>query len=155
MELAEIRGQLESLLSESRYMASCGDPDGIFREGEKALEETLDMLHDYELQAGQIKKDAGHFHTDARPRFINGVWLCPACSRRVGRNNTYCHWCGKKLGWGISPQRGGKVDTRQEKGGILPFEAEKEVTVQVYIGESRLAWLERVLGENFIRYEVM
>lgn len=108
MELAEIRGQLESLLSESRYMASCGDPDGIFREDQKALGETLDILHDYELQAGQIKKDAKHFHMGAGPGFKNGVWVCPACSRRVGRDDKYCRQCGKKLGRYPGPKRGGK-----------------------------------------------
>lgn len=50
---------------------------------------------------------------------------------------------------------GGKADTPQEKGGTPPFERDREVTVQVHIGESRLAWLERVLEENFIRYEVV
>ncbi len=55
----------------------------------------------------------------------------------------------------IPQEAGGEVDTPQEKGSTPPFERDREVTVQVYIGESRLAWLERVLGENFIRYEVM
>ena len=113
MKIAEIRAQLESLLSESRYMASQKDADEIFMKDQKAIEETLDILHDYELQSEQIKKDCEHFHTEANPRMRNGVWLCPKCGKRVQYNHTHCHWCGKKMGWDGSQQKGGKGRCRR------------------------------------------
>lgn len=106
MTLAEIRTELERLLLESRSIMNVnGNP--------KALEETLDILHDYELQSEQIRKDCEHFHTETKPDMRNGVWLCPSCGRRVQHNNTHCHWCGKKLGWDGSSQKGGRGRCRR------------------------------------------
>lgn len=65
----------------------------------KALEETLDILHDYELLSAQAKKDADYFHKEDRPVKQNGIWLCPGCHKRVAMHHTHCHWCGKKMGW--------------------------------------------------------
>ncbi len=113
MKLETIRAQLESLLSESRYMASHKDADEIFKKDQEALEEVLDILHDYELQTEQIRKDCDHFHTETRPYIRNGVWLCPKCGKRVQYNHTHCHWCGKKMGWDGSQQKGGKGRCRR------------------------------------------
>lgn len=107
MTICEIRAQLESLLTESRYMESQKDADGIYTEDRKALEETLDILHDYELQAEHIRKESEHFRTEGKPGFRNGVWLCPVCGKRVWENNTHCRWCGKMLGWKSCPENGG------------------------------------------------
>lgn len=92
MTLEQIKNQMGNLLDNSRSIINEG------REPE-VLEETLDILHDYELLSAQTKKDANHFHKEDRPVWHNGAWICPGCRRRVAVHHTYCHWCGKKMGW--------------------------------------------------------
>lgn len=103
MKMEEIREQLESLLSESRYMASQEDADEIFKADQEALEEVLDILHDYEQQSILCRRDFEFFHTTARPVYRNEAWHCPACGRMVFEKNMrgpwFCKWCGKWLDW--------------------------------------------------------
>ena len=99
MKAKDVKAQLESLLSESRYMASHKDSDDVFKSDAEAIEEALNILHDYELQAEQVKKDNEQFHVAAKPVRKNDIWLCPKCHKRVQIRYTHCHWCGKKMGW--------------------------------------------------------
>ncbi len=71
----------------------------LSEEGARTAEEALDILHDYQLQA---KQDAAlrRKHTVAgKPRLKDGVWHCPDCNGRCRPNHSFCHRCGKKLGW--------------------------------------------------------
>ena len=99
MTAESVKVQLESLLSESRYMTSFKDSDDVFQADAEALEEVLNILHDYELLSKRIGKDDEHFHIAAKPVLKDGIWLCPKCRKRVRMHHTYCHWCGKKMGW--------------------------------------------------------
>lgn len=47
MKAKDVKAQLESLLSESRYMASHKDSDDVFKSDAEAIEEALNILHDY------------------------------------------------------------------------------------------------------------
>ena len=104
MTAENVKTQLKRLLSEFRYMYGQEDLDGTYKEVLKAdveaLEETLDILQDYEHQAKQARMDMKHFYTADKALKENGLRLCPKCKRQVRYNHTYCHWCGKKLGWG-------------------------------------------------------
>lgn len=103
MTAENVKTQLQGMLSEFQYMTSREDLDGAYKEvleaNAEALEETLDILQDYEKQARQASKDTKHFHTESRPIRENGAWLCPKCKRKVRCSHSYCYWCGKKLGW--------------------------------------------------------
>lgn len=34
-----------------------------------------------------------------KPEWRNGVWCCPACGKRIQYHHSYCHKCGKRVGW--------------------------------------------------------
>jgi len=58
------------------------------------------------------------------------------------------------------PQQPGMGSAAQEnmvqsQDGVRPFEAEKEVVVQVHIRESSMEWFKKLMEARFIRYEVM
>ncbi len=60
------------------------------------LESTLQDYHDLAQQYGDVLTK---YCYEEKPVMKNGVWLCPACGRRVQHNHSHCHWCGKKMGW--------------------------------------------------------
>ena len=71
----------------------------ISEEGARTPEEALDILHDYRLQAKQYKALHSKHEVAGKPFLKDGVWHCPSCNRRTTPNHSYCHCCGKKLGW--------------------------------------------------------
>lgn len=71
----------------------------ISEEGAKTAEDALDILHDYQLQAKQYKALHSKHEVAGKPFLKDGVWHCPSCNRRTTPNHSYCHCCGKKLGW--------------------------------------------------------
>lgn len=66
-------------------------------------EKNLDIEYDYNGQAKMIQKMLLHYETEDRPIRRDGVFLCPACGKRTSEWHSYCHICGKKLGWGNIP----------------------------------------------------
>lgn len=71
----------------------------ISEEGARTAEEALDILHDYRLQSKQYKALHSKHEVAGKPFLKDGVWHCPSCNRRTTPNHSYCHCCGKKLGW--------------------------------------------------------
>lgn len=71
----------------------------LWNEGANTPEEALDILHDYQLQAKQYKALHCKHEVAGKPFLKDGVWHCPSCNRRTTPNHSYCHCCGKKLGW--------------------------------------------------------
>lgn len=71
----------------------------IKEEGVQTAEDALDILHDYRLQAKQITSLRSKHMVAGKPFLKDGVWHCPDCNRRVAPNHSFCHRCGKKLGW--------------------------------------------------------
>ena len=46
-----------------------------------------------------------HYETMAKPVHRSGVWCCPSCGKRIQYNHSFCHYCGKRIGWvGINKQ---------------------------------------------------
>lgn len=71
----------------------------LMNEGARTTEDALDILHDYRLQAKQNANLRRKYLTAGKPFLKDGVWHCPDCNRRTGQNHSFCHRCGKKLGW--------------------------------------------------------
>ena len=71
----------------------------LSEEGAKTVEDAMDILHDYRLQAKQYKALHCKHEVAGKPFLKDGVWHCPSCNRRTTPNHSYCHCCGKKLGW--------------------------------------------------------
>lgn len=71
----------------------------LSEEGAKTSEDALDILHDYRLQAKQFAALRSKHAVAGKPSLKDGVWHCPDCNRRVAPNHSFCHRCGKKLGW--------------------------------------------------------
>ena len=67
---------------------------------ENAAEELESTLQDYHDLAKQYSDLLTKHCYEEKPVRQNGVWLCPACNHRIQYNHSYCHWCGKKLGFG-------------------------------------------------------
>lgn len=68
-------------------------------EGAQTVADALDILHDYRLQAKQCAALQKKHLTAGKPFLKDGVWHCPDCNGRCRPNNSFCHRCGKKLGW--------------------------------------------------------
>ena len=71
----------------------------LSEEGAKTTEDALDILHDYRLQGKQYKALHSKHKIAGKPFLKDGVWHCPDCNRRVAPNHSFCHRCGRKLGW--------------------------------------------------------
>jgi len=71
----------------------------LSKEGARTAEDAMDILHDYRLQAKQHKALHSKHEVAGKPFLKDGVWHCPDCNRRVAPNHSFCHRCGKKLGW--------------------------------------------------------
>lgn len=67
--------------------------------GAKTSEDALDILHDYQLQSKQYAALQKKHLTAGKPFLKDGVWHCPDCNGRCRPNNSFCHRCGRKLGW--------------------------------------------------------
>ena len=71
----------------------------LSEEGAKTVEDAMDILHDYRLQAKENASLHNKHAVAGKPSLKDGVWHCPDCNRRCRPNNSFCHRCGKKLGW--------------------------------------------------------
>lgn len=71
----------------------------ISEEGARTAEDALDILHDYRLQAKQNANLRSKHMVAGKAILKDSVWHCPDCNRRVAPNHSFCHRCGKKLGW--------------------------------------------------------
>ena len=71
----------------------------ISEEGAKTPEDALDIIQDYRLQAKQYAALQKKHTVAGRPFLKDGVWHCPDCNGRCRPNHSFCHRCGKKLGW--------------------------------------------------------
>ena len=66
---------------------------------ENAAEELKTVLQDYHALAKQYKSMFKKHCHEEKPVKKHDIWCCPACGRRTYYNHSYCHYCGKKLGW--------------------------------------------------------
>lgn len=71
----------------------------LSEEGARTAEEALDIIRDYRLQGKQYAALQRKHTVAGRPIQKDGVWHCPDCNGRCRPNNSFCHRCGKKLGW--------------------------------------------------------
>lgn len=85
--------------SAKRRSASFSILFALSEEGAKTTEDALDILHDYRLQGKQYKALHSKHEIAGKPFLKDGVWHCPDCDGRCRPNNSFCHRCGKKLGW--------------------------------------------------------
>lgn len=60
---------------------------------------TLDIIHEYRALVRQGDELRQKHTVAGKPFLKDGVWHCPDCNRRVAPNHSFCHRCGKKLGW--------------------------------------------------------
>lgn len=66
---------------------------------ENAAEELASSLQDYHDLAQQYSDMMTHYCYEDKPVRRSGVWCCPKCGKRIQYNHSFCHWCGKKVGW--------------------------------------------------------
>lgn len=59
---------------------------------EDAAEMLESILQDYE-------KLINHYRVAGVPEQRSGVYCCPACGKRIQYHHSYCHKCGKRVGW--------------------------------------------------------
>lgn len=68
--------------------------------GSETLQEAIDIISDYEKTVAGLNRMVKHYETPEKARRIEaGVYVCPACGKRVSYNHSHCHWCGKSIGW--------------------------------------------------------
>lgn len=96
--LGDIRATVESKGQEI-CQAAVNILFALSEEGARTAEDAMDILHDYRLQAKQHKTLHSKHTVAGKPFLKDGVWHCPDCNRRVAPNHSFCHRCGKKLGW--------------------------------------------------------
>lgn len=117
MSMERILEQLNSLHENSASFASEKDADPIWSEDCTALEAAIamiralrdegvndaealkDLIFDYDLAVKQNKENHRKFEIAAKAFKMDGVYHCPECNHRVAPNHSFCHWCGKRLGW--------------------------------------------------------
>ena len=81
-------------------------------------ETSLDIDFDYKQQAKQLGDMIKFYRVDARPVKQDGEWCCPECGKRIGEWHSYCHNCGRKIGWNTLIQRKpGKGGNKKPKKG--------------------------------------
>ena len=90
--------QLERLREHCSDMATGGDE--VWKDDEKALQEAMDIIHDYESIVASHNRMVEHYETaDMTIKRQAGVYVCPNCGKRVQVGHSHCHWCGKKVQW--------------------------------------------------------
>lgn len=61
--------------------------------------EALDILQDYRSLGKQYQAMHQKYEVPEKMAYRDGTWHCPACGQRIHPRNTYCSYCGKKVGW--------------------------------------------------------
>lgn len=94
----KIIGQLERLREHCSDMAKGGDE--VWKNDEAALQEAMDIIHDYESVVESHNRMVEHYEAaDMTIKRQAGVYVCPYCGKRIQVGHTHCHWCGKKVQW--------------------------------------------------------
>lgn len=94
----KIMEQLERLREHCSDMAKGGDE--VWKNDEAALQEAMDIIHDYESVVESHNRMVKHYETaDMTIKRQAGVYVCPYCGKRIQVGHTHCHWCGKKVQW--------------------------------------------------------
>lgn len=75
--------------------------DRCEKEEEAALQEAMDIISDYEKIAVDAARMSKHYEMADKPIYKSGVYVCPVCGKKIPHRHSYCHWCGKKVGWNI------------------------------------------------------
>ncbi len=74
------------------------------------------ILHDYELQAAELKNCIEKYETEHHPIHGAGIWLCPVCRHKINEMHDHCHRCGAKVGWiELQKQRKKESEIRGKK----------------------------------------
>lgn len=72
----------------------------VSQEGVDALQEAMDIIHDYESVVASHNRMVEHYETAAMTiKRQAGIYVCPNCGKRVQVGHGHCHWCGKKVQW--------------------------------------------------------
>ena len=66
-----------------------------------AIEGAMDIIDDYPRQARVISALVTKYESADPPIVANGIYLCPACRRRITEKHDHCHRCGKKVSWKV------------------------------------------------------
>ena len=94
----KIMEQLERLREHCCDMAKGGEE--VWKDDETALQEAMDIIHDYESIVASHNRMVEHYETaDMTIKRQAGVYVCPNCGKRVQVGHSHCHWCGKKVQW--------------------------------------------------------
>ncbi|WP_297311602.1 hypothetical protein [uncultured Oscillibacter sp.] len=97
------KAEFESIRSvREKDAEACREAAGILSAlldgGCKTVEDTKDLVHDYNALAKQYQAMYKRHGTAGHAVHKDGVWHCPDCNRRVHPHHAFCHSCGKKLG---------------------------------------------------------
>lgn len=109
-DVGKIIEQMHTILKLHQEATLPNEPDSVWQKDVEALHETIAILS--ELQdAGintlpalkralqRLKFYKLKFDVPTPARKSDGVLHCPQCNGRVQRGHSFCHKCGKKLGW--------------------------------------------------------
>lgn len=85
-----------------------------------ALDEAMDIIHDYALAAAQAARMTEKYET-GKAAIFRGMeyYQCPDCAGRVHPEDAHCRHCGRKLGWipsRMSRGKGGKPRQGRRRG---------------------------------------
>lgn len=94
----KIVDDLDSLKDYCSEMAR-EQPRASWKQDIDTLQEAMDIVSDYEKVAVNEARMSQHYEMTAKPIHKNGIWTCPACGKKIPYHHSYCHWCGKKIGW--------------------------------------------------------
>lgn len=113
MTIEEILDQLDSMRAyvgydgtvvDKAYINACDAASALLREllgaGIRDLDELRDVRADDAQRVNEWREMVRLYRTETRPTVKGDIVICPECGRRVSVNNSHCHRCGKKLGWG-------------------------------------------------------
>ena len=96
--LGDIRATTEGK-GQDICQAAVGILFALSEEGAKTVEDAMDILHDYRLQAKENASLHSKYAVTGKPFWKDSMWHCPDCNRRVAPHHSFCHRCGEKLGW--------------------------------------------------------
>lgn len=109
-DIGKIIEQMHTILKLHQEATLPNEPDSVWQKDVDAIHDTIAILS--ELQdAGidglpalkrtiqRLKFYKFKFDVPIPPKKGDGVLHCPQCNGRVQRGHTFCHKCGKKLGW--------------------------------------------------------
>lgn len=91
-------GDLDSLKDYCSEMAR-EQPHASWKKDIATLQEAMDIISDYEKVAPEVGRMSQHYEKADKPIHKSGVWVCPACGKKIPYHHSHCHWCGKKVGW--------------------------------------------------------